>query len=55
MKYNVQYKVEADKESKQVEVSVENYEELVSWLNLFQKLQKANDVEFSLVEEDLND
>ena len=55
MKYNVQYKIETDKESKQIEVSVENYEELVNWLNLFQKLQKANDVEFSLVEEDLDD
>ena len=55
MKYNVQQKIETDKESKQIEVSVDNYEELVSWLNLFQKLQKANDVEFSLVEEDLDD
>jgi|TARA_R100000329_G_C7440446_1_gene154863 hypothetical protein len=55
MKYNVQYKIETEKEPKEIQVSVENHDELVSWLNLFQKLQRANDVEFSLVEEDLDE
>ena len=55
MKYNVQYKIETDKEPKEIQVSVENHDELVSWLNLFQKLQKAQSVEFSLIEEDLDE
>jgi hypothetical protein len=55
MKYNVQYKIETDKEPKEIQVSVENHDELVSWLTLFQKLQKAQSVEFSLIEEDLDE
>tara|TARA_R100000008_G_scaffold22878_1_gene12200 strand:+ start:744 stop:908 length:165 start_codon:yes stop_codon:yes gene_type:complete len=54
MKYNVQYKIDKE-EPKEIQVSVENHEELVSWLNLFQKLQKAQSVEFSLIEEDLDE
>lgn len=54
MKYNVQYKIDKE-ELKEIQVSVENHDELVSWLNLFQKLQKAQSVEFSLIEEDLDE
>ena len=54
MKYNVQYKTdESEKTAREIEVSVENYDELVSWLNLFQQFNKAKEVEFSLVSEDL--
>ena len=54
MKYNVQYKIDKE-EPKEIQVSVENHDELVSWQNLFQKLQKAQSVEFSLIEEDLDE
>ena len=54
MKYNVQYKTdESEDKSKEIEVSVENYDELVSWLDLFQRFDKVKDVQFSLVSEDL--
>jgi len=54
MKYNVQYKTdESEDKSKEIEVSVENYDELVSWLNLFQQFHKTKELEFSLVSEDL--
>jgi|TARA_R110002012_G_scaffold198900_4_gene367808 hypothetical protein len=54
MKYNVQYKTdECETAPKEIEVSVDNYDELVSWLNLFQQFNKAKEVEFSLVSEDL--
>ena len=54
MKYNVQYITdESEKTPREIEVSVENYDELVSWLNLFQQFNKAKELEFSLVSEDL--
>tara|TARA_R110000744_G_scaffold12714_1_gene37585 strand:- start:53 stop:223 length:171 start_codon:yes stop_codon:yes gene_type:complete len=54
MKYNVQYKTEEYRDkSKEIEVSVENYDELISWLDLFQRFDKVKDVQFSLVSEDL--
>ena len=54
MKYNVQYKTDESKDkSKEIEVSVENYDELVSWLELFQQLNRTKDVQFSLISEDL--
>ena len=54
MKYNVQYKTdESEDKSKEIEVSVENYDELVSWLDLFQRFDKVKDVRFSLISEDL--
>ena len=54
MKYNIQYKTdESEDKSKEIEVSVENYDELVSWLDLCQRFDKVKDVQFSLVSEDL--
>jgi hypothetical protein len=54
MKYNVQYKTdESEDKSKEIEVSVENYDELINWLELFQRFDKVKDVQFSLVPEDL--
>tara|TARA_R110002096_G_scaffold4002_2_gene19199 strand:- start:2064 stop:2249 length:186 start_codon:yes stop_codon:yes gene_type:complete len=54
MKYNVQYKTdESEDKSKEIEVSVDNYDELVSWLKLFSQLNGTKEVQFSLVAEDL--
>tara|TARA_R110002020_G_scaffold58247_3_gene159697 strand:- start:286 stop:456 length:171 start_codon:yes stop_codon:yes gene_type:complete len=54
MKYSVQYKTKENaKSSKEVEVSVDNYEELVSWLSVLRQLENVKDIQFSLVEEDL--
>tara|TARA_R110000796_G_scaffold212609_4_gene328728 strand:+ start:10259 stop:10429 length:171 start_codon:yes stop_codon:yes gene_type:complete len=54
MKYNIQYKTdESEDKSKEIEVSVDNYDELVSWLKLFSQLNGTKEVQFSLVSEDL--
>ena len=54
MRYNVQYKVENSEDQLNVQVSVDDQEELVRWLDVLRKLENVADVEFSLIEEDLD-
>tara|TARA_R100001510_G_scaffold41568_1_gene37939 strand:- start:342 stop:509 length:168 start_codon:yes stop_codon:yes gene_type:complete len=54
MRYNVQYKIENSEDQRNIEVSVDDQEELVRWLDVLRKLENVADVEFSLVEEDLD-
>ena len=54
MRYNVQYKIENSEDQRNIEVSVDDQDELVRWLDVLRKLENVADVEFSLVEEDLD-
>ena len=54
MRYNVQYKVENSEDPHNVQVSVDDQEELVRWLDVLRKPENVADVEFSLIEEDLD-
>ena len=54
MRYNVQYKIENSEDQRNIEVSVDDQDELVRWLDVLRKLENVVDVEFSLVEEDLD-
>lgn len=53
MKYNVQYKKMAEEKVCNLEVSVEDYDELVRWLEVLYKLETIEDLQFSQLEEDL--
>ena len=53
MKYNVQYKKIAEEKVCNLEVSVEDYDELVRWLEVLYKLETIEDLQFSQLEEDL--
>ena len=54
MRYNVQYKIENSEDQRNIEVSVDDQDELVRWLDVLRKLENVADVEFSLIEEDLD-
>lgn len=51
MKYSVQYKKVSEEKIHNLEVSVEDYEELVRWLEVLYKLEAIEDLKFSQLEE----